>query len=64
MAIRLQYNGKGFLMGIPARNLTEEEIKKNEYDEQVLVESGLYRVVESSEDTFEEDQPEIVQEDK
>jgi len=64
MAIRLKWNGKGFLVGIPARDLTEEEIKKNEYDEQALVESGLYHVVELPETISEDNQPEDVQEDE
>ena len=36
----LIYKGGGFIAGIPARNLTDEEVEK--YDEKELIKSGLY----------------------
>jgi len=36
----LIYKGGGFIAGIPARNLTDEEVKK--YNEKELINSGLY----------------------
>jgi hypothetical protein len=36
----LKYKGGGYLVGIPARNLTDEEVKK--YGKRRLIESGLY----------------------
>ena len=37
----LKYIGKGFIVGIPARDLTAEEVKKHG-GEKVLVDTGLY----------------------
>jgi len=37
----LIYNGKGFLVGIPARDLTDEEVKQFG-GEKKLLKSGLY----------------------
>lgn len=36
----LRYIGGGYLVGVPARNLTDEEIK--EYGKDRLLKSGLY----------------------
>jgi hypothetical protein len=36
----LIYKGGGYLVGVPARNLTEEEVK--EYGKARLLNSGLY----------------------
>lgn len=36
----LIYKGGGYLVGVPARNLTEEEVKK--YGKDRLLNSGLY----------------------
>jgi hypothetical protein len=37
----MKYIGKGaFLAGVPARDLTEEEVEK--YNRQLLIHSGLY----------------------
>jgi hypothetical protein len=37
----LIYAGGGVLVGVPARNLTDEEVK--EYGRERLIESGLYK---------------------
>lgn len=36
----LKYKGEGYLVGVPARNLTDEEVKK--YGKSRLLQSGLY----------------------
>lgn len=36
----LRYIGKGFIAGIPARNLTDEEV--SQFNKRRLLESGLY----------------------
>ena len=36
----LRYIGKGFIVGIPARNLTDEEV--SQFNKRRLLESGLY----------------------
>jgi uncharacterized membrane protein len=38
----LKYTGKGFLYGIPARDLTEEEAEKIEGGIQFLLSTGLW----------------------
>ncbi len=38
-----KYNGKGFIKGIPARDLTDEEAKQ--YNEKKLIASGLYKKI-------------------
>ena len=39
----LKYVGKGaFLIGVPARDLTDEEIEKLGLDKKALIKSGLY----------------------
>ena len=38
-----KYNGKGFVKGIPARDLTDEEVKQ--YGERRVLASGLYEKV-------------------
>ena len=40
MKVYLIYSGRGFLAGVPARNLSEKESKR--YGIKRLVESGLY----------------------
>lgn len=42
----LIYVGKGFIPGIPARDLTDEEIEKGGWDAAKLVKSGLYAMPE------------------
>lgn len=37
----MKYIGKGFIVGIPARNLTADEVKK--YGKNRLLASGLYQ---------------------
>lgn len=39
----LRYVGNGFLAGVPARDLTDEEAKA--FGEEVLTRSGLYETV-------------------
>lgn len=39
----MKYTGNGWLHGIPARDLTDEEVKK--FGEKRLIESGLYKKV-------------------
>lgn len=36
----LRYIGKGFITGVPARNLTDEEVSR--FNKRRLLESGLY----------------------
>lgn len=36
----LKYTGKGYIVGVPARNLTDEEVQQ--YGKARLLESGLY----------------------
>ena len=36
----LKYSGSGFITGVPARDLTEDEVKQ--YGERRLIASGLY----------------------
>lgn len=36
----LKYNGKGFLTGVPARDLTDDEV--NQFGKDKLLKSGLY----------------------
>lgn len=43
----LKWNGKGSLAGIPARDLTEEEV--NKFGKTLLLRSGLYEEVKSKE---------------
>jgi len=38
----LRYIGNGYIPGIPARDLSEEEIKRLPLNRAALVESGLY----------------------
>lgn len=42
----LKYNGRGFLHGIPARDLTPKEAEKYGGVD-ALVQSGLYEIIES-----------------
>lgn len=44
--MKLKYIGKSFIPGIPARDLTEEEVKK--FGEDRLVGSGLYAVYKAT----------------
>ena len=37
----LKYIGNGFIDNVPARDLSDEEVKK--YGEKVLLDSGLYK---------------------
>jgi hypothetical protein len=39
----LKYLGGGFIRGVPARNLTDDEVKK--YGKARLLKSGLYKEV-------------------
>lgn len=41
----LRYVGNGFLAGVPARDLSDEEVKI--FDEEVLARSGLYEAEEN-----------------
>lgn len=41
----LKYMGGGFLPGVPARDLTDDEVKQ--YDEKALLNSGLYKKAKS-----------------
>lgn len=41
----LKYTGKGFLIGVPARDLTDKEAER--YGRQRLIKSGLYVSVKS-----------------
>jgi hypothetical protein len=41
----LKYLGGGFIRGVPARNLTDEEVKK--YGKARLLKSGLYKEVKT-----------------
>ena len=44
MTIKLIYIGRGdALIGVPARDLTEEDFKERELDEAELLKSGLYQ---------------------
>ena len=38
----LKYTGGGFFAGVPARDLTDDEIKKLPISKQDLLKSGLY----------------------
>jgi len=42
----LRYIGKGYLVGVPAKNLTSEEVEK--YGKRRLLESGLYIEIKKS----------------
>ena len=44
MNIYLKYIGTGFIPGVPARDLSEEEAKL--FDVEFLIASGLYQLVE------------------
>lgn len=39
----LKYKGGGFVPGVPARDLTDEEVKR--YGEKRLLDTGLYKKV-------------------
>lgn len=43
----MRWNGKGFIPGIPARDLTDAEVEQ--HGEKVLLASGLYDVVKPAE---------------
>lgn len=45
----LKYNGKGFLPGVPARNLSEEEVQV--FVKKDLTKSGLYEEVKEYKET-------------
>lgn len=46
MSIKVKYVGEGFLSGIPARDLSEEEWAALSKEEQKLaISSGLYEVI-------------------
>lgn len=53
----LRYNKKGFLRGVPARDLTDDEAKQ--YGEARLVKSGLYERVKERKAKKEIETPEI-----
>ena len=43
MEIKLHYIGRGgAIIGIPARDLTEQDFKERDLDEAALLKSGLY----------------------
>ena len=43
----LKYVGKGaFLIGVPAHDLSDEEIEKRGLDKEALIKSGLYEEVQ------------------
>jgi hypothetical protein len=44
----LKYNGNGFLAGIPARDLTDDEVR--EFGEKELLATGLYSREEKTEE--------------
>jgi hypothetical protein len=50
-----KYNGKGFIAGIPARDLTDEEVKQ--YGEKRVLASGLYEKVKERKAKKENDVP-------
>lgn len=39
----MKYEGNGWIDGVPARDLTDEEVKK--FGEKFLLKSGLYKTV-------------------
>ncbi len=41
--MQLRYNGKGFVRGVPATDLTDEQVKQ--YGERRLLRSGCYEKV-------------------
>lgn len=48
MTIKYTYIGKGSaIIGVPARDLTEEDCKAFEIDEAEVIASGLYKKVET-----------------
>ena len=42
----MKYTGKGFIVGVPARDLTDEEVRQ--YGRRRLLGSGLYTEVKKS----------------
>lgn len=55
----LKYKGGGFIAGVPARNLTDEEVKT--YGKKRLLDSGLYEETRERKPRKINDEPEIPQ---
>ncbi len=61
MATRMRYLGGGFLVGVPSRDLTEEEARI--YGESWLVASGLYKKIRKPKAAKQPEAEQLVKED-